>query len=108
MILFDPADFDLVLARWLRDSERIAPNRLLLTFDPAAAGAVLEIAARFPVGIAVGLEDEQVLAEITVPTADADVLDEIVVRAETADLRTLQRYLSLAGDPFPVGAAPGK
>jgi hypothetical protein len=90
--LVDPADFDLVLVRWLRDTERTAPNTLLLTFDPEAAAAVCALADKLPHGMAVGLEDGQLLAEITVPAAHTDLLDDIVVRAETADLRALSRY----------------
>lgn len=91
--LVDPADFDLVLVRWLRDTERTAPDRLLLTFDPAAAPALSELAGRVPHSITVGLEDGQLLAEITVPLAHTDLLDGIVVRTETAELRALSRYL---------------
>jgi NADPH-dependent ferric siderophore reductase len=93
-VLVNPADFDLVLARWLRDTERTAPDRLLLTFDPAAAPALLELADRVPHGITVGLEDGQLLAEITVPDEHGDLLDGIVLRTETADLRALQRHLA--------------
>ncbi|MCF7552036.1 MULTISPECIES: hypothetical protein [Pseudonocardia] len=93
-LLVDQADFDLVLARWLRDTERTAPNTLLLTFDPAAAAAVCVLAETARQEIEVGLEDGQLLAQITVPAEQADLLDEIVVRAETADLRALRRVLA--------------
>lgn len=92
--LVDPADFDLVLVRWLRDTERTARDTLLLTFDPEATAAVCALAERVTHGIEVGLEDGQLLAEITVPLDRTDLLDEIVVRAETADLRAFSRYRS--------------
>jgi hypothetical protein len=99
--LFDPADFDLVLARWLRDTERTAHDTLLLTFDPEATAAVCALAEETPHGIVVGLDDGQLVAQITVPADQVDLLDEVVLRAETADLRALSRFRN-AGLAFPL------
>ncbi|MGD9986201.1 hypothetical protein [Pseudonocardia sp.] len=87
-----PAELDIVLARWLRDTERLAANRLLLTFAPEAAPALCELAARMRDGMTVHLEDGQVLLEVTAPDLCDGLLEQLVVRAETADLRTLQRH----------------
>jgi len=89
-----PAEFDIVLARWLRDTERLAPERLLLTFDPLAAPALCAFADRLPAGVTLDLEDGQVLLEITAPELCERLFEELVVRAETADLRALQRHLA--------------
>ncbi|ODU05595.1 MAG: hypothetical protein ABS81_07095 [Pseudonocardia sp. SCN 72-86] len=90
----NPADFDVVLTRWLRDIERIAPDRLLLTFAPAATLTLCALADQVPHGVTVDVEDGQVLVEITLPGEGDDLLDELVIRAETADLRALQRHLA--------------
>ncbi|GAA4541548.1 hypothetical protein [Pseudonocardia xishanensis] len=86
-IAFDPAELDVVFARSLRDTERIGVERLLLTFDPSAEATLRGLAARVPFAIDVRQEDGQLLAELSLP---ADLVDEVVLRAETADLRALR------------------
>lgn len=90
---FDPREFDVVLATSLRDTERTAPGRLLLTFAPAAEGAVREAAARASSkAVEVRVEDGQLLAEVTVPADQTDLLDLLALRAETAGHRVFQHY----------------
>ncbi|WP_181782796.1 hypothetical protein [Pseudonocardia pini] len=88
----EPADLDVVLARWLRDTERTAPDRLLITFDPAAEAAVQALGAARPAAVDVRMEDGQLLVEVT--SAEVGVLDLLALHAETADLRALRRYLT--------------
>jgi hypothetical protein len=90
--VLDPAELDVVLARWLRDTERTAPDRLLITFDPAAEPALRALGGLRPDGVDVRMEDGQLLVEVS--SAEVGVLDLLALRAETADLRTLSRYLT--------------
>lgn len=93
---FDPREFDVVLATSLRDTERTAPGRLLLTFAPTAEAAVREAAARASTGASTGVEvrveDGQLLAEVSVPDDQAELLDLLALRAETAGHRVLQQH----------------
>lgn len=98
---FDLRELDAVLATSLRDTERTAPERLLLTLHPSAEPVLRAVAARAGGGLAVWVEDGQLLAEITVPADRVEVLEDLAVRAETAGHRTLRRRLGLAV-PEPV------
>lgn len=89
---FDPREFDVVLATSLRDTERTAPGRLLLTFAPGAEAAVRDAAARATTGVEVRVEDGQLLAEVSVPDDQAELLDLLALRAETAGHRVLQQH----------------
>lgn len=90
---FDPREFDIILATSLRDTERTAPDRLLLTFAPTAESAVREVARRMEKGLDVRVEDGQLLAEISVPASETDLLDMLVLRAATAEQRVLRHFL---------------
>jgi hypothetical protein len=100
---FGPADLDVVLARWLRDTERTAPDRLLITFDPAAESAVRELTAGRPTGVDVRMEDGQLLVEVS--AAEVELLDLLALHAETADLRALRRHLTSTATVPPARSA---
>jgi hypothetical protein len=79
------AEFDALFAVALRDVERTAPERLLLSFASRAEAAVRALFAReseccsfFSFAITV---EEELLVEVTVPQAHREVLDGLAVRA---------------------------
>lgn len=100
---FDPTAFDVVLASSLRDTERTAPDRLLLTFALDAEPALRDITRRAPKEFDIRIEDGQLLAEVSVPVSDIELLDALAVRARTAELRLLRPHLD-DGVPGPRAA----
>lgn len=79
------AEFDALFAAALRDVERVAPDRLLLSFAPRVEAEVRELLAReaaccsfFAFSIDAG---EDLLVEVAVPEQHRDVLDGLAVRA---------------------------
>jgi hypothetical protein len=80
------AEFDALFATALRDVERVAPERLLLSFDPSVEVAVRDLLAREAaccsfIAFEVTPADGELLVEVAVPVAHRDVLDGLAVRA---------------------------
>jgi hypothetical protein len=79
------AEFDALFAAALRDVERVAPHRLLLSFAPRVEAEVRDLLARessccsfFAFTVTV---DEDLLVEVAVPAQYRDVLDALAIRA---------------------------
>lgn len=79
------AEFDALFAAALRDVERVAPDRLLLSFAPHVEVQLRDLLTReaacctffaFDVTVA-----EDVLVEVAVPTQYREVLDALAIRA---------------------------
>ncbi|GAA4541534.1 hypothetical protein [Pseudonocardia xishanensis] len=81
-----PAELDEVFAAALRAVERIAPDRLLLSFAPAAEAQLRELLVRETAccsffAFQVTPADGELLVEVGVPLERIDVLDGLAVRA---------------------------
>jgi hypothetical protein len=79
------AEFDALFTAALRDVERVAPDRLLLSFAPRVEAEVRDLLAResaccsfFAFSVEAG---EDLLVEVAVPERHRDVLDGLAVRA---------------------------
>jgi len=79
-------EFDDLFAAALRDVERIAADRLLLSFDPAAEVPVRDLLAREAsccgfFAFEVTPADGELLVEVAVPLERRETLDDLAVRA---------------------------
>lgn len=80
------AEFDGLFAAALRDVERIAPDRLLLSFDRAAEERVRDLLVRESTccdffAFEVTPADGELLVEVGVPAERLEILDDLAVRA---------------------------
>jgi hypothetical protein len=83
---FRLAEFDGLFAAALRDVERVAPDRLLLSFDRAVEEPVRDLLLREAAccsffAFDVTPTDGELLVEVAVPLTHLDVLDGLAVRA---------------------------